>query len=451
MINMVIEGNTDAKRVKQNTTSKPCLIFTFILLYVSVDTVLFGTNYDNRFIVAQYVILALTALSLIIRTIKKRITFEKSIISIAVVLAMLSFITGVLNSDLGIKYIYEAVILVIAILYVANFTWGEFSRSYIIVMCVISTFALLLILINLVVPSLLTHLPYVTNSVLHGYRFAGLGLIKVLGGEASRSISVFREPAVYGIFLLLALLMLLFSDKHGIKSKLPLVILFLLAIETTHSSGAVACTAIAFIIYLLQLTSKKLSRFQWLMVFAGLAVLLVILFVIDPFDSYEFSKFGNQQYTSWADRSFSFLGNLIIFANHPIFGGGWDNGIAEFLLLSSQNSLYSTGANTNTFLRILSVHGAPYFLIWLFGMYGYCRRLSEKSFIRFLLLILLFLLLANANLTFNVVVSIMVVYGWESQFDWLVLSGNISAMNQSTKRRIKAPSATANYPEKATS
>ena len=393
-----------------------CLIVTSILLYVSVDTLLFGTNQDNRFTLIQYIVLASVALFLLVRSSRLKVGFNKTIIGIVIALLGLSFVTGILNADLGIKYIYEAVLLVIALLYVSLFGFEEFSRAFIVALSFLAAFSLVLMAVNYVAPSATNMLPYITNIAHQGFAFGGFGFIKVLGGEASRNIGIFREPAVFGIFVDLALILLLFSDKHGISRRIPVSMLLIVTLFTVHSSGATVCAIAILMVYAINSTTKKMPYHKWLLLLLAIAGAFAYLYIADPLDTYELSKFGNREYSSWVDRSFSFLGNISIFLSHPLFGSGWDNGISEFLALSSQYSAYSTGANTNTFLRVLSVHGIICFVLWLMGMYGFCKQLSAKTLVRVALLVVVFLLLANANLTFNVYVLIMVGYGWRLQF-----------------------------------
>ena len=90
------------------------IILTFIIIYVSNDTLLFGTNVDRTFFWIHVGILLLTFLYLLSKT----KTVSRQIFAVSTLLTFMMVITGLVNWDTEIiKYLYNIFVVLLCMLF----------------------------------------------------------------------------------------------------------------------------------------------------------------------------------------------------------------------------------------------------------------------------------------------------------------------------------------------
>ena len=251
------------------------------------------------------------------------------------------------------------------------------------------------------------------------YRFYNIGLSFVLFNENYRNYyrnySIFREPGLYGCILVLALIIILFS-RIDIKSKRKKVIILLLAMLSTLSTAVYFCLILVFASYIL---SKK-TNVNTIFIVSISVLLFSYILTQDTIFNMVFGKlFSNNG--SLVSRFSSFVINFKIFLSHPLLGVGWENIIPLYqkVGISTYGKILSVGTNfdnTNTFLKLLAVHGIPFFIIYFRGFVKTFKSIISNKMIMILSIIILFLSFSNEDITFNCLLYIIVFYQFGNKY-----------------------------------
>lgn len=333
------------------------------------------------------------------------------------VLIFLTCITGLINKDFNNKYIYEIFLLITAFMFTNNYPLDYFLKGFINSMYFLSMISLITFILNIIIPKIFAVFPTLINTA--NYRFYNIGLSFVLFNENYRNYyrnySIFREPGLYGCILVLALIIILFS-RIDIKSKRKKVIILLLAMLSTLSTAVYFCLILVFASYIL---SKK-TNVNTIFIVSISVLLFSYILTQDTIFNMVFGKlFSNNG--SLVSRFSSFVINFKIFLSHPLLGVGWENIIPLYqkVGISTYGKILSVGTNfdnTNTFLKLLAVHGIPFFIIYFRGFVKTFKSIISNKMIMILSIIILFLSFSNEDITFNCLLYIIVFYQFGNKY-----------------------------------
>ena len=109
-----------------NSGRKMPLFVVFIILYVSNDTLLFGTNKNQIFFYLQMAILA----SLLVVMLFMEHYVSRNQIIILLILTGFSLVSMIINLDINIKYFYEIFVFVLSLLIVSSIDVDSFLMAY---------------------------------------------------------------------------------------------------------------------------------------------------------------------------------------------------------------------------------------------------------------------------------------------------------------------------------
>ena len=390
-------------------TNKYRFMLLFSLIYISNDTILFGTNQNDRYIHFHYAMLSFIAAGALLYVLFKQIKFSRQRLIVVLSFICLSLMSGLMNRDFNIKYIYEIFLICFALIYVSIVSFDQFVDDFIKVILLFSVSSLGVYLVSVLWRSMLQGLPIVTNTAWMRFHNAWISLVPVDENYISiyRNYGIFREPGVFQFFLNLALILLLFRNSQ-IYTNLKWMCVLIITVLSTISTAGYIVMAILLVTYLGSNShSKKTRLIVMSIVFSAMLAMVYV-------DSTEvmFSKIGNEDNISWISRISAITANLSIAAEHPFWGAGWDNIKIEFAMTVANQYRVNEYHNTNTFFKILAVHGIPFFFVWVVGMWRFVRVINLNRVISFVLFVAMFLSLSNEDMTFNVITWIMVLYGW---------------------------------------
>lgn len=391
----------------------------FLLVFVSNDTLLFGTNENGLFAIIQYLIIAFLGCFCLLYVLINKIKIQRYLLGVCCLLLLVSVLSCTFNRDFGIKYIYEIVIVFIAILYVSIVGVSRFEIHFVDIVSFLAFFSLIVWALNIFFPSTLSLFPTFKNVKEVPFKFCVFSNAYVSRDYTFigyyRNYSIFREPGVYQIFLLLALLMLFFLNPKT-RNKYFKIVVITVAVVTTFSTAGYIVLALEYLIFLLFDFKKEAPNHRYVLGFFGLCLIVAFFALnskIDIFTEIFENKIGNTNHASWVARSSSFITNIRIGLESPLWGAGWDGIKSRFeyynLVLFDSNVLH----NTNTFLKILGVHGFLYFIPFFVSFFWYFRR-GCCFFKTMLVFLAAFALLSNEDLTFNILVYIITFYGLNS-------------------------------------
>lgn len=384
-------------------------IIIFLVLYVSNDTLLFGTNGNRLFFYAHIGILLLLFIYLFfnVKTLPRQTT------ALAIVLLVFIEITQLVNLDGEmIKYIYNCFIILFSMIFVMKINRDEFIIKYNKILYVLSVFSIFLFILAYFANSLVRFFPSIANENNLKYYFFGLGFLeKLKAGVLPRSYGIFREPGVYACFLILALVSELFMIKKlSVKRALAFSVATLLTFSTA-----------AFVIFFVILTvffwksffsMQKSGNKQKMLLLLTLAIVLTLVVCVIGFDRITDAVFGklHVENSSRDSRFGSVEANIKMFGENPIFGKGWNFVEDKFNDFASQGN-YKGDHNTNTFLKILALYGIFPFLIISIYLYIFFVRASNSTFMGLFLFVIWAITLSNEDLSVNIVLYILPFYG----------------------------------------
>ena len=195
----------------RKTKVKPSvLISIFIMLYMSRDTVWFGTNDNGLMKLLGYGAYAALALYWIL---KGRVS--RNYLGVALIFVILGGIT-LITTGLNIKFFYVFMLVILAAFFCTNVKFEIFAEAYQKVMLFLAGFSIIGFGLYEVAYSIIARFPIFENEA--GVKFINLLFDMPTVKQpyvAHRSFGIFREPGVYMIFLTIALMFELFFIKNN--------------------------------------------------------------------------------------------------------------------------------------------------------------------------------------------------------------------------------------------
>jgi hypothetical protein len=222
-------------------------ILLFLLIFISSDTLMFGTNGNILFISIRYVfdIAVLLMLFLQLFLYKYKLVANNCIPCLLAIMMLL--ISALVNADLKGGYIYKIILILLAVLFTSKVRIDEFEIHYDNIMFIISIASLIGFFILVVAPLILKVLPITYNTNHVGYYNAIITVLKSSNDNIiSRNYGIFREPGIYQFFLIIALLFQFFSNRKISNVRCLLYISSLLTTFSTTAYLALAGVLLAF-------------------------------------------------------------------------------------------------------------------------------------------------------------------------------------------------------------
>lgn len=387
------------------------VLLVAIIIVVSDDTLLFGTNSNATFETLKYAILISILFILSLSLLRWFDLRNVSYTSVScVVLCILVLLSGIINGDLRTGYFYKCIILILSCEFVKIMTLKDFAQifeKFIFMLAVISVICTFIAEISLSVFSIF---PVFYNSANTAFYNLGVYMIPT-SSILLRNYGIFREPGVYQMFLILALI---FHVYYTEKIKVRHLFIFILAIVLTFSTTGY----IALLFFLILLLIKKNDFFsdnkkKYIIV---VLIMIGILYMVTQTDLLSsegivFDKFSNMKRTTMIARFSSVFANLEIWKGNPLFGAGLITVSEMFPILSYQLYGKAVSHNTNTLLCELATYGVIYTGIIVYGYIKLSNAMSTRVIERILILLVIFILSCGEKLTFSPIIYILLFYG----------------------------------------
>lgn len=378
------------------------MIMLFVMIFFSNETMMFGTNNNTNMIILHYIMIIFSLLILIFLIIRKKTINKKSMIFYIIYIILIS-ISIITNQEKIFKSLYEIFIITISLLYLNIYKKENFANNYLKIITILCKLSWIPYLLNIFMPNVLNNFPIIVNNSY--YRFHNL-LIGVAPFNENyhniyRNYSIFREPGVFAVYILLGIIISLFNNKKSINYK-DIIILTLTMLSTFSTAGIITTT----LVYLLFIIVGKFNNKKFM---KNLIVVVCFIFImfLTPIPNQVISKISNKNNPSTISRFNSIKTNLIIFSEHPIIGIGWNNiddrfqEISELNLGSSIKYGEKSYHNTNTLFRLLSTHGIIYFSIYLYCLILFFSNISDNKYANYMLCLIFIIVLSNENFTLN--------------------------------------------------
>lgn len=374
-----------------------CGVVVFILLYISEETLLFGTSDISSFrSIGKFIgFECIIPLAYLCWHYKKGV--QPTLILVFAIMAFWLMISSVfLGGDFNVAMM-EISLMMTSVLFVSLFDYSFFKKSIVQIIFFLSIFSLILFFFQHISYPLTQYLPKVNNFL--GFRYNSIGIANLLDRPLYiRNMSIFREPGVYAFFLCMAL----YYELEREQKNLTVFFVLLLSVFTTYSTTGYICSFLLLLYYALHKELKK----RYVIFFS----LFILAFL---FDEDVFSLVWNkvdEENGSFLSRLSSVYANLEMFWMNPLIGIGEYNASTMFGDVVSSIFGQIAKDNTNTFLLLFAAYGLFYGSICIWGWARLFYKEHGKSFI--FVFFVFFLLLSSELLIHNVIFYIILFYGF---------------------------------------
>ena len=379
-----------------------------LIIYVSDDTVIFGTNIDLKYIYFKYVF---TICAFFFLFVKNKTFVKTRQFNYCVAMCFFVVLSSIFNDDLRLGLIYKCIVLLLSCVYASKIDFNRFAETFVGFMYVVAFVSVICTLILMVHPAIFSFATGLENTANTPFYNLFIYVAPTIT-ESVRNYGIFREPGVYQMYLIICLvLMLYYTPKFELKEFVVVSMALFLTFSTT---GYIAYVGVATLLVIKRKgegISKKQRRYV-LMLLALCMLLIVTQTNLFSTDGMVFDKFSNPGRHTTIARMSSLTTNVKIWLQYPIFGAGLQNVNDMFETITLRDYGFASPHNTNTFLCELATFGIFYFILFCIGIVRFSRLFGCSLFEHILLLALLFVLSIGEKLTFSPFFYIMIFYGY---------------------------------------
>lgn len=387
----------------------------YLLLFTSVDTILFGTNTSFAFKLVPR-LLGLLFSFLFLTYYRKNRKIDNSVFIAFLFLVALFLISNLYNkNDLFGMFSRSVSILTgfsIAVLYDRHL----FVKTFKNFVYAVSIVSMAVELTAYMFPALFYLFPIVSNSVGHSFSVFFFGSLEIseIGNTAIRSNGIFWEPGAFAIYLILALMFELFFSKRISKKR---VFVFILSIIITFSTTGYICLSCLLILYILYNKREKQSKLIKATIILSACCVLALSLLSNStflFDSV-FSKIFEKNSSAGSRFSSLFNGLFISFKN-PLLGVGDSSNDIMKDYMETTNTWYANGGSNinNTFTGYMASYGLLFGLVLVYGCFKFLK-VKGHSFAHILLFAVLVLAFCGERF-FSFLPFTLMFYGFKKTY-----------------------------------
>ena len=391
-------------------------IIILIMLFISEDTFLFGTNDDFSFILFKYFVYLLLLIYLLAKS-KLRIftTFSKASFAFYGLIFSIIFSMS-LNLDFGDGSIYTLWLIILGFLITQKYNSKTTALIYCDLLFFLSLISVMVYTLATMFPAFLDLFPISTN--IAGVEFVNMYICVVFFEMTElRNTGIFREPGVFMIYIIIAILFHMFAIRE--KSNFKLLI-YVVALTLTFSTAAYIIIAFLVVIYIFKSDALSAVKNKLLIIFLSI-IAVVIIFSNEELYEKIFSKIdsNSSNYGSAIARTASVFVNLDIFYQSPFAGTGVNGHTAAY----AKHSLEMIGfamppsTNTNTITTLLAMYGFLCGLIVCILIFQLSQKFASSILIYPLIAIIFFLLLSNEALIYSIFFYFILFWGVKTERD----------------------------------
>lgn len=367
--------------IKNSILKNKYYIILLIILFTSVDTILFGTN-GNRTMNYLPRFMALVGIIFLMSRYIKRDTALIACITMVLISSVSNFIY---DSDLA-TLITRVLFIILAYLLAEKFTINNYFKVYDFFMYFVSIFALLMEFIVFIFPNVVRNFFVIVNT--SGTQFYSLGFASILSnfvgtGLPIRASGIFWEPGAFAVYLVIALMGQLYVFKSiNIKH----VVLYLISLLLTFSTTGIFAGAMLIFTYTFYGKNNNKNNYLIRCITIILIILIIVLILFGEntmLYNTIFGKIINGDSTA-KTRYASFLVPFAILLDYPLLGVSGGN-ISELMRPYTYrfgNLLQASNMCTNTLSYQFGAYGLLFGLLFVIGTIKFCKKIScEKKIV----------------------------------------------------------------------
>lgn len=391
-------------------------LFIFLILYISNDTFLFGSNASSIMVsIPRWFSLSCILICFLSILLRGKIHLKKksglSVLLLFVVFQLANYFFC--GSTIQIVLV-QLVFIFFAYLIVQTNDQKIYFDIYTEIMEVFAIASISIFILNVIAPGILRIFPVVINTSGTAVNHILLGVADVSSGVLLRSRGIFWEPGTYAIYLLLAIMKELFSNDLNIKRAIILVTALLLTFST---AGYISCAYLLLVWMISKNVSNRMKTKLFLFLMG--ALLLTSPFLGPAIEEMFINKLAggilSSTHGSTVARLASFVLNTEIAFENPLIGVGLTDINNIFIEKSIEffGVANRTNANTNTIMFKFAAHGLIYGSLVVIGIWKFFCKMSKtrSKLVKTTLFVFVFILFAGENLQNSILPYVLVFYG----------------------------------------
>lgn len=381
-----------------------------LVIFVSDDTITFGTNENQVLVAARYVLYAMVLIALMCVRVADdaaRPSTRYWLVAGALVLAFAG--TMIVNGDFRNGFFLQALIVVLAILLARHIPLSVFLAQYSSMLYWLSWISLAVFFLAVVARPVIDLAPVTTNY--GGVEFSNLLVCAVFRDSGVvRNTSIFREPGVFALYLVVAIVIELFFREKPHPARCAV---FVVTLVTTASTAGIAIFGLVAVGYMMRARSAK----GLTLVAASLSLVMIGVFLFPALVDQVFSKFSedSEEFASTVARLSSISVPFMIFADSPLFGVGLTQFVDQYLVFSEDLfgfPISPEGSSTNTLVNSFAIYGLLWGALMVTGVYKFAALVSRSSYgISALLFFAFVMVLSSQELRFSLLFNTLIMYG----------------------------------------
>lgn len=398
-----------SKRFMMNK-EKISYVLLIVLMLFSQNTVAFSASVGGYRALTRNLVYMAVLLGLVVRTvqrdrIERDLTLGFGLFVSAVLISML------IHDDTAAEY--WIICCAISFFVVCNYDMHDLANKFNDIMRVLcSMFLLGYICVN-ISPQLFLSSGWLALEKMEIVNLHSLALPYYLSGIVPiRAYGIWREPGVYQMYAILALLICVYMKKTFSAEW----IIYSLAVLTTHSTTGFMCLALVWGVVGIRMLGEK-NRGSMIVLFGGIgAAILIGPFMLGSVIE-KFTATGLNAH-SWMSRFASFVTNIYLWWKSPVFGIGMNGVMEQFAVVNEEVFGLNAGGlaitdDTNSILIYFAAYGVIPGVLFFLGLWRGIRK-NEKSLLCSLIILVMFIFLFAGEQVNNTCYSyLLIFYGLE--------------------------------------
>lgn len=389
------------KKYSKEDTIKQVFQYGIVLalIFGTADTVPIGANsillFGTQFLLCAFLI--------IVSFVKK---IEKKTLAIWALMSVIILLSMIFNQDYHGYTVW--IIMLIGALVAEILEFDDFLKKLDDIIFIIAVLSLIGAIILILFPSIYNHLPIVSNTGRHKNMFfmvvstsESTNIIKTF-----RNYGIFREPAMYCIYLGFALArQWIYVEKPSV---LRVAVLLLTIISTRSMTGYVATVFILAVYLVLNRKNKKVLLVTGIV--AGSGMLIAYKCDVLWYIAYRFNLNGDSRH-SIISRLYSVIVGLMVGRDHFLLGAGATKSQLLFDEYSARlvTDMGVCWANMVTYL--FASFGIVFISVFLIGIWSIGFYSNRGVFACCSILIFFSLLMCGEIMTYSPMMYVFMMYG----------------------------------------
>lgn len=346
-----------------------------VLMLFSQNTMLFSPLVSGSRGMLRTCVYLFVLLYLLIKTMVKNRIDTYLVLGFALFAGMV-FLSMLFHGDAGGKY--WLIVMLISFFLIDNYDMLDFSLKYNSIMRVLCIIFLAGYIFFLIKPDFILSAAWIKLEETGGvFDHSSMLYYYQRNIVPMRAYGIFREPGVYQMYVILAMLVCLYTKKKFLLDFL----IYSLSVLTTYSTTGYICLLLIYSVFLLKILSikdrKAIIVLMGAIAAGGMAIPKIINNII-----YKFTETGMYAH-SWMSRYASFATNIYLWLKNPLLGVGMDGVFENFTKITQDVFGLNAGGvaitdNTNSILIFFAAYGLIPGVLFFVGIWKGIRKM-EKS------------------------------------------------------------------------